>query len=255
MKEHMRIPSLLLAVLLSCSAQAALRTEAPDNEHPSIKRPYNLPPSADLNYSIKAKQHGLNISGEATVAWRHSGSDYSIGTESRVALFGKILENRSEGAVDDYGLAPASFYEKRIRKDPATTRFQRDSKTITFSEGDDSYHIKGGEQDRTSAPWQLLAQARATPDKFKPGSSWAYFVAGRHDAEPWIFKVVDRETVHTGQGDVNALHLVKTPPPDQKGQQVDLWLAPSLEWYPVRIRFNDDDGDFVDQTLDKVTRK
>ena len=133
MKEHMRIPSLLLAVLLSCSAQAALRTEAPDNEHPSIKRPYNLPPSADLNYSIKAKQHGLNISGEATVAWRHSGSDYSIDTESRVALFGKILENRSEGAVDDYGMAPASFYEKRIRKDPATTRFQRDSKTITFS--------------------------------------------------------------------------------------------------------------------------
>ena len=258
MKEHMRpmrLATLLLVALLGCAAHAAPKAEAPDNDHPSIKRPYNLPPAADLNYSIRARQHGLSINGEATVAWRNSAGSYSISTESRVSLFGKILENRSEGTVDDYGLAPVSFYEKRIRKDATTTRFQRDSKTITFSEGDDSYTIKGGEQDRTSAPWQLLAQARANPDKFKPGSVWSYFVAGRRDAEPWIFKVVEHETIHTGQGDINALHLVKTPPPDQKGQQVDLWLAPSLEWYPVRIRFNDDDGDFVDQTLEKLTRK
>ena len=38
-------------------------------------------------------------------------------------------------------------------------------------------------------------------------------------------------------------------------QQVDLWLAPSLDWYPVRVRFNDNDGDFVDQTLEKVVKK
>jgi hypothetical protein len=41
----------------------------------------------------------------------------------------------------------------------------------------------------------------------------------------------------------------------RKGQQVDLWLAPSLDWYPVRVRFNDPDGDFVDQTLEKVVKK
>jgi hypothetical protein len=41
----------------------------------------------------------------------------------------------------------------------------------------------------------------------------------------------------------------------RKGQQVDLWLAPSLDWYPVRVRFNDNDGDFVDQTLEKVVKK
>jgi hypothetical protein len=67
--------------------------------------------------------------------------------------------------------------------------------------------------------------------------------------------VVGQEAVHTGQGDVTALHLVKAPPPDAKGQQVDLWLAPSLDWYPVRIRFADEDGDFVDQTLDKITKR
>ncbi|HJU99534.1 MAG TPA: DUF3108 domain-containing protein [Burkholderiaceae bacterium] len=222
------------------------------SEHPSVRRAFNLPPSAQLHYTIQARQRSLPISGDAVVTWQAGEGKYSISTESHAVIFGKILENRSEGAVDGYGLAPVMFYQKRFRKDPSTTTFKRDSKTIVFTDGDDSYPLKGGEQDRTSAPWQLLAQARANPERFKPGTEWAYFVAGSRDAEPWVFKVVNQETVHTGQGDVNALHLVKAPPPDAQGQQVDLWLAPSLEWYPVRIRFADADGDFVDQTLDKI---
>lgn len=250
-------PSLLAAMLLSAAALAPAhaKSDAPEGEHPSIKRPYRLPPPAELAYTIKARQHGISLNGEANVSWQAGDGKYSISTESRVSLLGKILENRSEGALDDYGLAPATFTEKRFRKEPSTTRFQRDSKTIVFSDGDDSYPIKGGEQDRTSAQWQLAAQARATPDKFKPGSEWKYFVAGRRDAEVWSFKVAEREKVHTGQGEVEAVHLIKAPPPDKEGQQVDLWLAPSLEWYPVRVRFNDSDGDFVDQTLDKISHK
>ena len=60
----------------------------------------------------------------------------------------------------------------------------------------------------------------------------------------------------TGLGDVAAIHLVKAPPPDKKGQQVDLWLAPSLEWYPVKVTFADADGcDYVEQTLQKIVKK
>lgn len=245
--------NLSAAVLLACAALAqAGETPA---EHPSVKRPTSMPPSADLNYAITARQHGLTINGTASVQWRAGDGKYAIATESRAAIFGKILEQRSEGVIDEFGLAPVTFYEKRFRKEPNTTTFNRDAKTITFSEGDASYPIKGGEQDRGSAQWQLAAQARATPDKFKPGSEWQYFVAGRRDAEPWSFKVVKTETVQLGSGEVQAVHLVKAPPPDHQGQQVDLWLAPSMDWYPVRVRFNDADGDFVDQTLEKVVKK
>ena len=145
--------------------------------------------------------------------------------------------------------------EKRFRKEAATTTFKRDSKSIVFSEGDDSYPLKGGEQDRNSTVWQLVSVARATPEKFTPGSEWSFFVAGRHDAEPWTFKVVKDDKVATGLGEVAAIHLVKAPPPDKKGQQVDLWLAPSLEWYPVKVTFEDEDGDYVEQTLQKIIKK
>ena len=248
------LKQLLAASLLAATLSSALAATEAD-EHPVIKRPFKLAPSADLVYSIKAKQKGIALSGESVSNWRAGDGKYTLVAETKAALFGKILEQRSEGAVDDYGLAPAQFVEKRFRKEAATTVFKRDSKTIVFSEGDKSYPLKGGEQDRNSAVWQLTAVARAAPEKFVPGSEWAFFVAGRHDAEPWIFKVVKHETVGTGQGLVEAVHLIKAPPTDKKGQQVDLWLAPSLEWYPVKVTFEDDDGDYVEQTLQKIIKK
>ena len=241
--------SLLAATLSPAMAQAPV-------EHPVIKRPYKLVPSADLVYSIKARQRGIGLSGESVSNWRVGDGKYSLLAETKAALFGKILEQRSEGTVDEYGLAPSQFVEKRFRKDAVTTTFKRDSKTIVFGEGDESYPLKGGEQDRNSAVWQLASVARAAPEKFVPGSEWAFFVAGAHDAEPWIFKVVKEEPVTTGMGEVAAIHLVKAPPPDKKGQQVDLWLAPSLEWYPVKVTFADaDGGDYVEQTLQKIVKK
>lgn len=234
---------------------AGLLAGAGAAEHGASKHVVDLPPSADLAYTIKAKQSGFSLSGEATINWRVGEGKYSIVAETRAAVLGKVMENRSEGGVDSFGIAPAVFVEKRFRKDPTTTTFDRASKTISFSDGKLSYAIKGGEQDRASAPWQLVAVARGAPDKFTPGSEWVFFTAGRRDAEPWTFKVINREKVRTGLGEVEAVHLVKAPPPDSKDQQLDIWLAPEHEWYPVRIRFADSDGDFVDQTLASIARK
>lgn len=244
-----------LAAMLTPALTAAATPASAASEHPSVKRPFNLPPSADLSYAIKVRQHGLTLGGEALIAWRAADGKYSIVGESRAGILGKVLDSRSEGEVDGFGLAPAQFYEKRFRKDPTTTTFKRDSKTIVFSESSESYPLKGGEQDRTSVPWQLIAVARGAQEKFAPGSEWSFFVAGRRDAERWSFKVINNETIHTPLGDVDTVHLVKAPPPDAQGQQVDIWLAPSLEWYPVRLRFVDNDGDTIEQTLEKISAK
>ncbi|MFM9435046.1 hypothetical protein ACFDR9_002108 [Janthinobacterium sp. CG_23.3] len=241
----------LAAALLA----AALAPAAAADQHPSVKRAFSVPPSADLSYSIKARQRGLGLAGDSTTAWRAGDGKYSVASETRSALFGKILENKSDGAIDDYGLAPSQYYEKRYRKEPGTATFKRDSKTIVFGGSEQSYPLKGGEQDRNSAPWQLVAVARGAPDKFTPGSEWAFFVAGRRDAEAWVFKVLNQESVHTGEGEVSAVHLVKAPPPNDQGQQVEVWLAPSLDWFPVKLRFSDNDGDYVEQTLEKITKK
>jgi hypothetical protein len=225
------------------------------DEHVAIKRPVDVPPSADLVYSIKARQKGFSLSGEAIINWRVTNGKYSLKVATRAMLLGTILENRSEGVIDSFGVAPVQFYEKRIRKDPVTTTFDRGGKGLTFSESKLVYSLIGGEQDRSSVTWQLISVARAAPEKFTPGSEWTFFVAGRRDAEPWTFKVVRSEPIRTGLGQVQALHLVRLPPPDSRDQTLDLWLAPAHEWYPVRLRFTDNDDEFIDQTLEKLVRK
>jgi hypothetical protein len=232
---------------------AGLLANALAADHPVNKRAFDLPPSADLIYSIKARQSGLTLGGDAVINWRAGKGKYSVVGETRTPLLGKILDNNSAGAIDDYGLAPTQFYEKRVFKEARTTSFQRDSKTIVFSDSPQSYSIKGGEQDRASVPWQLIAVARGAPDKFIVGSQWDFFVAGQRDAERWVFKVVQRETVHTAMGEIDTVHLVKAPPPNAQDRQLDIWLAPTLDWFPVRLRFDDGGGDFVEQTLEKIS--
>jgi len=219
-------------------------------------RAFDVPPSADLKYAIKAEQKGLALDGEATVKWRTGDGKYTLSSESRASILGKILENRSEGLVDEDGLAPEKFTEKRFRKDPYTVTFDRGARTISFTEGKLSYPIKGGEQDRASVPWQLSAMARGMPGKFVPGSEWRMVVAGRRDAEAWVFKVAKTEKLRTPMGQLDAVHLVKAPSAGSKEQQIDIWLAPAHEWYPVRVRFSDHDGDdVVEQTIAKITKR
>jgi hypothetical protein len=246
----------LLGSLLLASTAAFLPASAADPAaHPAIKRKVNLPPSAELHYNIEAKQSGLQVNGEALVKWNNTGNKYVVTTETRAMMLGKILETSSEGDIDSYGLAPTRFVDKRFRREASTTTFNRELNTINFTQSAENYPLKGGEQDRASIIWQLIAIARGNSDKFTAGSEWLFFVAGPRDAEQWSFKVVGREKIKTRQGEINTVHVLRAPPPDDQGQKLDIWLAPSSDWYPARLRFTDPDGDFIEQTLDNVNKK
>jgi hypothetical protein len=244
-----------IAPALLLSATCALAAEDHAAATRVSKYKFNLPPSVELDYAVTAKQSGFSLDGQAHVTWQASGGKFLLDTEMRAMLFGKILDAKTEGNIDDFGLAPVTFTEKRFRKDPVTTSFNRDTKTIGFSQSDASYPIKGGEQDRNSAVWQLIAIARASQAKFKPGSEWPFFVAGARDAEPWIFKVIKHEKIKTPLGEVDTMHVLKTTRDSNNRQQVDIWLAPAIEWYPARIRYTEPDGDFIEQTLTSVAKK
>jgi hypothetical protein len=237
----------LIAVLLALGAAAQA---AP------AKHAVELPPPADIAYELNAQQRGFGLKGEALIAWRGGDGKYNVNVEARVPLIGKLTEYRSRGAIDSFGLAPDEFYEKRYRKDPTTTVFDRDSNTITFTDAKEPYAMKGGEQDRASVTWQLASVARAAGEaKFKPGSEWNFIVAGRRDAEPWTFKVMKREKIQTAMGELDTLLVTRQPRGEGKTEGVDVWLAPRQEWYPVKIRFRDDDRETIEQTVTRITRK
>ena len=239
------------ALLFALAFGPAAAQDAP----PPIKRQVELPPSADLHYELQARQRGFSLKGEAIITWRAGDGKYSASAESKVALLGTITEDRSSGTVDSYGLAPTEFVEKRMRKDPTTATFDREAKVLRFSESKQVYPLKGGEQDRVSVTWQLAAVARGAGERFKAGSEWPFFVAGRRDAETWVFKVVKREKVRTGLGEVEAVLVARQPLADKKDQTLEIWLAPKHEWYPVKLRYADGEKEQIEQTLSTVTKR
>lgn len=214
----------------------------------------NTPPSADLRYAIQAVQKGVGIKGNGLVQWRNTNKTYRATAEVRAMLLGKILVEKSEGNFDTFGLAPSRFTEKRLRKKPVTVTFNRDAKRIEFSASDESAAIKGGEQDRKSITWQLASVARAMPAKFKPGSTWHFPVTSRKDVQTWALKVTQQEKIKTALGELSTMRVSRLAQ-DPKDQKIEIWLAPSLGWYPVKLRIAEPDGDYVEQTIESITKK
>lgn len=236
------LSSLLLGGVL-LAAQAAASAQAP--AHARI----DPPPSAQLDYAIKANQKGLPLDGSATVQWHTDGKHYSVRTETHAMLLGKILDAQSEGSIDSFGLAPSRATEKRFHKEETVTTFDRQHGKVTYSASAASSPLKDSEQDRNSITWQLASMARA--GQFKPGDTVSFTVAGPKDADIWTFKVGREEKISTPLGALQALQLSRIVK-DDHGQKVDLWLAPSREWYPVRIRFTEPDGDYIEQTVENI---
>lgn len=234
--------TILAIAALSAALFAQMAIAAP--RQPKI----NPPPSTELTYSIKAQQSGLNVKGEAVLRWNNAGNSYEIVTETNAAMFGKILATRSEGTIGTTGLIPERFSEQRYRKRETVTQFDRAAGTISFSESGKGTPYQSGVQDKASVVWQMISLARAAPASFKPGSEWVFPVVGRSNVEPWTFKVIQTETIQTTSGAVQALHVQKASD-SHRDQDVDLWLAPSMQWYPIKLRYSDSGGLTIEQTL------
>jgi hypothetical protein len=227
----------------------AATTDAP----PLFSR-VSLPPSADLSYDAIAIKGSSKVEGRGLVKWTQDGRQYSINGEASV-LFLSVLSYRSEGRLGDIGLLPEFYTEKRLGKSSTNTHFHRERQTISFSASTNSYPVKGGEQDRGSVFWQLAGLARGNPDKLQPGLSFELVVAGSRTADPWRVTVNGSETVSLAQGTVDAWHMSLVRPDGGTDYQLEVWVAPGQDWYPVKIMYVDRKGTSLGLTLSKLEKK
>lgn len=215
----------------------------------------NPPPSSQLQYRLRADIKGLSVEGQGQIDWQFDARQYRLIFDTSTQLTGQLMSEKSEGAIDRNGLVPANFVLKRMRKEPVAVTFDRRAGQINFAGDIPAHKIQGGEQDRLSVLWQLLSMARARPGSFTPGSTWKFFVAGHRGGEAWTFQVKDKQRLRTSLGEIDTLHLTHLPTDASGGRQVDIWLAPSQEWFPVRLRFTEPGGDSIEQTIEKITKK
>ena len=229
-------------------------TAAPPAPEPAQTASYKIdpPPSAELKYDVQALHEGQTVYGHGKIDWQSTGSGYSINGEAGVLLF-TVLNFRSEGTIDEFGVSPVIYSEKRFRRSETNTHFHRERNTISFSASTLSYPRKGGEQDRASIVWQLAGIGRGDSTKFIPGAEIDLVVAGVRDAETWRIRVVGQEDIEVGAGKLQAWHVRRLPREGSYDQKLDIWLAPEQQWYPVKLRFTEINGDYLDLSLSKLT--
>ncbi len=204
---------------------------------------FRIPGSVRLQYRVNLQIRGQAWQARSQLAWRHDGDSYDARLEVSAPLLPTRWQ-RSTGRITAEGLAPLRFADKGRSEE--ATHFERDKGKVTFSSNRPDAPLLAGAQDRLSVLLQLGAMIAGEPAKFPPGTTITLQTAGTHDSEPWLFTVEGRETLQLPGGQVEGLKLIRNPR-KEFDLKVELWLAPGMDYVPVRLRLTQPNGDWVDQ--------
>lgn len=210
----------------------------------------SVPPSVRLHYDVQAQYRGFTLGGRAELSWRHDGQAYEARLEAS-ALGRPSRVQRSVGRVTAQGLAP-DYFSDRSRSEKAT-HFDREKNRLVFSNNRPEAPLAEGMQDRLSVVLQLAALVGGGPDRHVAGTTITVPTAGTGDAENWVFSVEGEEDLRLPGGNVRALKLQRLPRKEYD-QKVELWLAPRMDYAPVRLRLTNPNGDTVDQRWSSTDR-
>ena len=204
---------------------------------------FTVSKSARLEYDVAGEVKGFSYSATSELLWQLDGQQYSAKLEIKVILLGSRSQT-STGQISSGGLEPTRFSDKARSEQAA--HFERDKGIIVFSANAPSAVLLPGAQDRLSVVLQLGAMLAGAPAHYPPGTVIALQVVGPRDAEDWRFTVGETEVLKLPGGSVTGIKLSRQPR-SAYDQKLDLWLAPSMAYLPVRLRLSQDNGDYVDQ--------
>ena len=230
-------------------ASVAAAAPPPGGGEPTAAAP--LPPAqppgpVDWRYEVTGRAKGLLYSADARLRWQPSGDRYSAELEINAFLLGRRVQT-SSGHLNAQGLAPERFGDLR-RSTEKATHFDPVGQRIRYSSNAPDSPLLPGAQDRLSVFLQLAALFQARPDGHAAGQTVRLQVAGTGDAEIWSFQVGPEETLALPASSVSARRLTR-PPRRAYDSTVDVWLAPTLQHLPVRIRITEHNGDMADLQL------
>lgn len=212
----------------------AVRSHSPPaSEVPIVvpSAPLALPAAGEWTYRLHQKgQEGI-----ARLLWQPEHDRYELRLERE--LDGRPLPAwLSRGSVDAAGLAPLRFSHRRHGRDTQATNFRREEGLISFSASPTLHPLPPGTQDRLSWWLQLPARLAAAPQRWAPGSTISFNVAGlRGELQEWRFELVET--------DAEGLLQLRRAALGPYDGQLELWLDSRQAFRPVRLRLLGAEGE------------
>jgi hypothetical protein len=216
-------------------------TAAADKATPVLN--YTFPGSTRLKYDIKGEVKGFPYFANGELLWLQDGKTYDTRLEISHFLLGSRVQT-SRGELTPQGLEPVRFGDK-VRSEVAA-HFERSKHIVSFSANTPSATLEPGAQDQLSVFLQLSAMLGGNPKQFPIGTNIPFQAVGPRSSESWVFQVGSDSVLTLPGGQVKVIQLTRAPTAEYD-TKVDIWLAPEMEYLPVRIRLSQGNGDFVEQ--------
>lgn len=226
---------------------AAAGTKRPSRASVALP-PATPPPSTRLHYDVTGNVKGIGYKAQGTLDWSVADGRYEARMEMRVLLLGSRSQT-STGRIGPNGLMPERFADKSRSEKAA--HFDAAQQRIRFSSNAPEAPLQPGAQDRLSLFLQLASLLQARPQAYTAGQTVDMQVAGTGDAPVWRFDVGEASTMSLPAGEFQVRHLVRQPR-KEFDSRVEMWLAPSLNHLPVRLRVTQSNGDVADQQLSQM---
>lgn len=193
-----------------------------------------------LDYSMQVRSGSLSIRLNSTLRWSlDADRRYTLVNEGGAAMLGQF-RFESQGRIEGMQVRPARYTEQR-RSRVSELDF---TQVPPPGYGIDRPDWPDDQQDRVSYLLALVCQIQAG-QALEPGQQFRMPVAGRNRQREWIFEVVEAAALNTDQGPLTTWRLDRLR--ESGEDQVSLWIAPSMDYLPVRIQLVESDGDRLDQ--------
>lgn len=217
---------------------------------------FEWPASTRISYVFNGYWQG-EVHGTAQVEWLHAGSRYQVHVElfvgPRVAPLAS-WRMRSDGEVTADGLAPQRYDQetKVAFGSPRRASLSFDESSVQLANGS-RVPRPPGLQDSASQFVQLTYVFSVMPQKLRPGESVTLPLALPRYVANFVFDVVGEETLFTRFGPLQAVHVKPRREVVRSGDRaVEVWIAPRLQYLPVRIRIVQDEQTWLDLTIDDL---
>nr|WP_256490013.1 DUF3108 domain-containing protein [Ideonella oryzae] len=211
---------------------------------------FDWPPSTRLSYTVSGSYRGP-VEGAAKVEWRRQDSHYQVRVTVGVAA---VVERRmlSDGELTPEGLKPHRYDQETdipLRgTQRETVRFEGD--TIALANGK-TVPTMPGVQDAASQFVQLTWYFLTHPERLQPGQEVSFPLALPRRAASWRYQVLPPEPLALKVGALWAYPLKPLPGSLKPNEvAVQMWIAPTLQYLPVRITMNWRDEAMLDMVLD-----
>jgi hypothetical protein len=227
----------------------------PSAEAASSASAFVWPGPTRLSYVLTGNYRG-EINGKAQVEWLRVGSRYQVHLDVLVGLpVAPLIIRRmsSEGNITPEGLAPERFEEetKVMFRDRRRLGLRFEPDTVVLANGERQVR-PAGVQDSASQFVQLSYLFSINPQMLKVGGTVKVPLALARKIDTWTYDVVAEEALFTPFGEIASYHLKpRRLVQNSNDLTAEMWIAPSLQYLPARIRIRQDADTFIDMLIER----